>query len=332
MSTADLASALAEANRHWQAGQYRTAVQRYVDVADSHPTRSEAITPALRALLGVGQIDQALKRAARSLRDGVATPDILLIAGLGRLAEQPQVTISVLERLLREFPTWDQPRTGLFHLDAERMANLDLQPRFPASPIEYSYVDSAAWLAQCSIPVPWVAFPTQVMEQALRRMQHSGMIVECGVYFGRSLAYIADRTRLPIHGFDSFSGLPEAWLDKPAGAYSTGGLLPDMAEHVHLHQGWFEETLPDFATAYAGERIALLHLDCDLYSSTATALEALGPLCDADTVYVFDDLIGIADWREHEFKALNEFADAREARIVIEAAAVTAREVAVRIV
>ena len=50
-------------------------------------------------------------------------------------------------------------------------------------------------------------------------------------------------------GFDSFQGLPrnigsdriQGW---GGGRYSTHGKLPTVPEHVHLHAGWFNETLP----------------------------------------------------------------------------------------
>ena len=328
MPDSELGAALARADAHWKSGRYDAAVRAYSLVAKNFPDSGEATGPALKALLGVGRIGDALQMAANALERGVTTPDILLVTALGRLADQPAVTIAVLDRLVRELPAWNLARIGLFHLAEQQLAALAPDPPFPSSAIEQSYADSAAWIKACSESSPWVAFPVQVLDRALNALRPEGIVAECGVYFGRSLAYIAARTDLAIHGFDSFSGLPEPWLDKPAGAYSTGGFIPQL-EGVHLHKGWFDETLPDFAARQKGERIALLHLDCDLYSSTATALRHLGPLCDAETIYVFDDLIGIRGWRDHEFRALEEYAGSR--KISVLAAAVTAREVALKI-
>jgi hypothetical protein len=43
-------------------------------------------------------------------------------------------------------------------------------------------------------------------------------------------------------------------------------------ERIHLHKGWFNETLPLLPK---DTRFALVHLDCDLYESTATVLDHL---------------------------------------------------------
>ena len=54
---------------------------------------------------------------------------------------------------------------------------------------------------------------------------YRGLTLECGVYFGRSLRLIAARTPGPVHGFDSFEGLPEAWsASEGAGADHGAGI------------------------------------------------------------------------------------------------------------
>jgi len=44
-------------------------------------------------------------------------------------------------------------------------------------------------------------------------------------------------------------------------------------EYIHLHQGWFEHTVPGFSQQK--KPIAILHLDCGLYRSTKVCLEQL---------------------------------------------------------
>lgn len=132
-----------------------------------------------------------------------------------------------------------------------------------------------------------------------------GLVVELGVRFGTTLSVLHGAVEQPVHGFDTFEGLPEAWHSLPAGAYSTGGRVPELGADVHLHRGRFAETLPPFLEANAGP-VRLAHVDCDLYSATATALEALAPRVVPGTVLVFDEYLMNPRWREDEHKALVE--------------------------
>lgn len=143
----------------------------------------------------------------------------------------------------------------------------------------------------------------------------TGVAVELGVFLGTSLTSIAsaypDRT---VFGFDSFLGLPEHWSrgdteQFAAGAFSIGGAVPLLPhDNVILVPGWFNTTLPWFAASLgsAGIRIALLHVDCDLYSSTRLALEVLAPMLRRGTVVVFDELVNYPGYHNHELRALFE--------------------------
>jgi hypothetical protein len=49
------------------------------------------------------------------------------------------------------------------------------------------------------------------------------------------------------------------------------GKFPDVRINVQLIKGWFNETLPKFTNLLeSDDKIALLHIDCDIYSSTKT--------------------------------------------------------------
>ena len=50
-----------------------------------------------------------------------------------------------------------------------------------------------------------------------------------------------------------------------------------------------------------------MHIDCDLYSSTREVLEAAALQVREGTVIVLDDYFNFPGWRNHEFKALQEF-------------------------
>lgn len=140
----------------------------------------------------------------------------------------------------------------------------------------------------------------------------SGMVLEFGVFSGQSINHLA--ARLPerkVYGFDSFAGLPEAW--RPG--FEKGALrradLPPVAGNAVLVVGWFDRTLPGFLDAHPDEPAALLHVDCDLYSSTQTVFAQLAERIVPGTIIVFDEYFNYPGWMDHEFKAFQEFAGTR---------------------
>ncbi|MEC7947006.1 MAG: class I SAM-dependent methyltransferase [Myxococcota bacterium] len=135
--------------------------------------------------------------------------------------------------------------------------------------------------------------------------REAGLVVELGVRFGTTLSLLRNAVGHPVHGFDTFEGLPEAWHSLPAGSYSTGGQVPGLGPGVELHRGLFADTLPPFLADHAGP-LRLAHVDCDLYSAAAGALEMLAPRVIPGTVLVFDEYLMNARWREDEHRALVE--------------------------
>ena len=69
--------------------------------------------------------------------------------------------------------------------------------------------------------------------------------------------------------------------------------------------GWFNETLPGFVEKHP-EPVALLHVDCDLYSSTVTILNNLKNNIVPGTVIIFDEYINYPGWQLDEFRAWQE--------------------------
>jgi hypothetical protein len=124
-----------------------------------------------------------------------------------------------------------------------------------------------------------------------------GDVVECGVAWGRTFSMLASLARIGgtrhVWGFDSWQGLPDAdEEDIPRGGSLRLGPFEGasprdvavMLEHhrfnkqeidatISLVEGPFAVTLPD----YAGDQIALLHLDVVLYRSYETCLTELWP-------------------------------------------------------
>lgn len=148
-----------------------------------------------------------------------------------------------------------------------------------------------------------------VLQRRKRWMRPDGLWLEVGVYSGITIRRIAKFAPGVIYGFDSFEGLPEDWNRgrqiSRKGDFGTGGTLPEVPANVRLIPGWFDETLPAFAAENPGP-VAFIHVDCDLYSSTATVFETLEDRIGPGTVVVFDELINYTTFQDHEWKALYE--------------------------
>ena len=54
-------------------------------------------------------------------------------------------------------------------------------------------------------------------------------------------------------------------------------------------------------------KVAFIHSDSDLYSSTKTTLDNLKGRIQKGTVIVFDEYLNYPGWEENEFKAFQEF-------------------------
>lgn len=134
-----------------------------------------------------------------------------------------------------------------------------------------------------------------------------GWALEFGVQTGHSLGLISHR--LSAVGFDSFEGLPEDWGPFKKGTFAHE--QPDVS-NAKLVVGWFSDTLPtfDFTTV---DPLRLVHIDCDLYTSTKTVLDHLGPHLTPGVVIIFDEFL--QDWPPNEARggeeqrAWREFAD-----------------------
>ena len=145
-----------------------------------------------------------------------------------------------------------------------------------------------------------------VLDQSLAAVSIDGLYLEFGVFVGGTINHIARQIEQTIHGFDAFEGLPEKWGAVPAGKFSLKGQPPKVLDNVELHVGWFDQTLPEFLNKYPGQ-VAFLHIDSDLYSSAKVVLWQLVDRIVPGTVIVFDEYFNYPGWREHEYKAFQEF-------------------------
>jgi hypothetical protein len=141
-----------------------------------------------------------------------------------------------------------------------------------------------------------------------RNLLLKGWILEFGVATGRTLNQFAHW--LPnkfVFGFDGFEGLPEDWTSRMRKGFFARSKLPKVRSNCQLVVGWFDQTLPGFKQDYIkNDAIALLHVDCDLYSSTVTILNNLKDNIVPGTVIVFDEYMNYPGWQLDEFRAWQE--------------------------
>lgn len=141
-------------------------------------------------------------------------------------------------------------------------------------------------------------------------LEPTGTALEFGVGSGESTRIIAQH--MPVVGFDSFDGLPEDWrAGFPKGTFACE--IPRCLGAAQLEIGLFEDTLPESCWDDIGF-IGLVHIDCDLYSSTKAVLDNIGLRLEPGAYVVFDEFWGYDDgpgmsYRDHEQRAWREFAD-----------------------
>jgi hypothetical protein len=130
---------------------------------------------------------------------------------------------------------------------------------------------------------------------------------EFGVGEGETLDWFASRKpqQNRLYAFDSFEGIPEPWLVYPAGHWRTRPYHSNRPD-VIVVPGWFDDTLTPERVGEIGAA-GLIHIDCDLYASTRTVLERIGPAIQRGTLLVFDEFYNYVGWQDHEYKAFTEF-------------------------
>lgn len=140
-----------------------------------------------------------------------------------------------------------------------------------------------------------------------------GAIVECGVFRGSSfLRWAMFRTLFggnfsrKLIGFDTFGPFPEATFEQDKAMrdrFVTGvgsesitreELMTVLAhkganEHVELVEGDVTKTIPEYVRKNPALRIAMIHVDIDLYEPSVTILEELYPRLVRGGVLILDD-------------------------------------------
>jgi hypothetical protein len=193
---------------------------------------------------------------------------------------------------------------------------LELNKRLELALIDRFMADGATLM-----PDQW-----ELRALALSLAPESGLLLEFGVFDGSSIRFLAGRTQRVFHGFDTFTGLPRddgipVWKHhKDRATFDVKGQLPSVPANVQLHAGLFEDTLPNFLAQHS-EPVALLHIDCDLYSSTRAVFSALKDRIRAGTIILFDEYFNYPGWQFGEYKAFQELVKERKLEYVMLGAA-----------
>lgn len=151
-----------------------------------------------------------------------------------------------------------------------------------------------------------------------------GHIAEFGCWRGSTTLLLAKALRIfdpsgpkVVHVFDSFQGLTEFRReDGPASEQSgdyrgSRALLEECAslagvdDHIIIHDGLIESTLPYFVERKSETRFSFVYCDTDLYSATKNIIDSVWSLLTPGGLMVFDQ------WNMDEFPgegiAVNEF-------------------------
>jgi len=142
---------------------------------------------------------------------------------------------------------------------------------------------------------------------------------EFGVFEGeatRRWSKLLTNPNAKLHGFDSFEGLPEAWIESrrvlEKGHFSTAGAIPVIDDpRVRFFKGWFDETLATYEVPR--HEVLVINFDADLYSSTRCIFDKMGPYIVPGAWLYFDEF----NDPQHELRAFMEFIAASPYKFVL---------------
>ncbi|MBX3724972.1 MAG: class I SAM-dependent methyltransferase [Xanthomonadales bacterium] len=307
----------------WRNGCYEEALAQFADTSERAPLAPDGHLALIRAAIMLGRLDQAESWLDRAEAACPPLPELAIHRAQLLAAARPAAARDALA------PHRDDALAALYYEALDGLVDGRAPDARANLPAQYAAMWSGLhWLAgQPGAAI--VGCPSQVLERAVEAARLDGLVLECGVYFGRSLTLLAGLAGQEVHGFDSFQGAP---VDGSAGEAmdSTAGVLPEVPANARLHAGWFDDTLPAFLAANPGP-VRVLHVDCALHTSTASVLRHAGERLVPGSVLLFGNFVGHPGRDADEFRAWQEFADSRGLRWRVLAGTLLGREVALAI-
>lgn len=133
--------------------------------------------------------------------------------------------------------------------------------------------------------------------------------LEFGVANGGSFYWWLENHQHPdsrFYGFDTFNGLPEDWGHFKKGDMNNGNeILKTTDTRANFYQGLFQKTLPGFLKTLNNDKLTVIHIDADLYSSTLFTLTSFAPYLKKGDIIFFDEFCVPT----HEFLAVKNFTE-----------------------
>ena len=154
-----------------------------------------------------------------------------------------------------------------------------------------------------------------ILDKSIPHADDKGYWLEFGVHEGETIVHTAGNklgvSDFKIHGFDSFEGLPEDWIENnPKGHFNLDSNIPKHLlnlKNINIVKGWFDESLPKFIKNNNINKVSFLNIDSDLYSSANTVLTLLTPYFKGHCVIYFDEFCNYPGGEDGEYKAFSEF-------------------------
>ena len=192
--------------------QYELAVRHFQRTTELSPTLAAAFNNLGSALFTIAPAEEALKAYDRALE---LAPE-MIAAWMNRAIAtySDEDVTSSLETVAANLEVQKTPIAEVYHgiFTHQKDPDSDLpDPEQWDDPEARSLASSYAYLASLN-PTALLCNQRDIHRLAVEASPESGLVAEFGVFYGHSIRFLAECIATPIHGFDSFEGIPEGWF------------------------------------------------------------------------------------------------------------------------
>lgn len=204
----------------WIEGDYEGALASFRKAAEKKPGERRYAMSLIQTLVSLGDIPAALADLER-WQDGGASGEMFALLALCRYDTVGlDAALDVVAGGLSRIP--DHGYLHYLHAVLLTLAGQTAKARYPISLIETDERMGPRWRGfkfarEHGGKAPFCGLESTLLRKALAASPADGAVLEFGVYHGLSLQKIAQHVTAPIHGFDSFEGLPEDWKPGESG-------------------------------------------------------------------------------------------------------------------